>query len=182
MAVVQISKIQHRRGRKNEGAGIPQLSSGELGWAIDTQELYIGNGSVAEGSPYVGNSKVLTEHDNLFTLTEGYEYKTGQGLIDTNGTARSLQDKLDDVVDVAAFGVVGNGIVDDTVALQRAIDQTYINTSTVGSESSRIVLNMKAGIFKISEVLRIPPHCKLVGAGKQKTIIKGNHHIKIIFL
>ena len=172
MAVVQISKIQHRRGRKNEGAGIPQLSSGELGWAIDTQELYIGNGSVAEGSPYVGNSKVLTEHDNLFTLTEGYEYKTGQGLIDTNGTARSLQDKLDDVVDVAAFGVVGNGIVDDTVALQRAIDQTYINTSTVGSESSRIVLNMKAGIFKISEVLRIPPHCKLVGAGKQKTIIK----------
>lgn len=172
MAVVQISKIQHRRGRKNEGAGIPQLSSGELGWAIDTQELYIGNGSVSEGAPYVGNSKVLTEHDNLFTLTEGYEYKAGTGLIDTNSTARSLQDKLDDVVDVAAFGVIGDGIVDDTAALQRAIDQTYINTSTVGSESSRIVLNMKAGVYKISDVLRIPPHCKLVGAGKNKTIVK----------
>ena len=43
MAVVQISRIQHRRGRKNQGTGLPQLASGEIGWAIDTQELYIGN-------------------------------------------------------------------------------------------------------------------------------------------
>ena len=131
MAVVQISKIQHRRGRKNEGAGIPQLSSGELGWAIDTQELYIGNGSVAEGSPYVGNSKVLTEHDNLFTLTEGYEYKTGQGLIDTNGTARSLQDKLDDVVDVAAFGVVGRH--DPGCVCSYGKTQKYLQSCTLAS-------------------------------------------------
>ena len=54
MAVVQISKIQIRRGRKNTGSGLPQLSSGELGWAIDSQELYIGNGAVAEGAPTVG--------------------------------------------------------------------------------------------------------------------------------
>ena len=30
MAVVQISKIQVRRGRKQGEAGVPQLSSGEL--------------------------------------------------------------------------------------------------------------------------------------------------------
>jgi len=172
MAVVQISKIQHRRGRKNEGTGIPQLSSGELGWAVDSQELFIGNGAVAEGAPYVGNTKVLTEHDNLFTLTEGYEYKSGSGLIDTGATQRSLQDRLDDRVDVAAFGVVGDGIVDDTVALQRAIDQTYINQTTVGNVNSRIQLYLKAGVYKISNTLYIPPHCKLIGAGKQKTFIR----------
>ena len=60
MAVVQISKIQVRRGKKTV-SGIPQLASGELGWAVDTQELYIGNGSVAEGAPAVGNTKILTE-------------------------------------------------------------------------------------------------------------------------
>ena len=65
MAVVQISRIQIRRGRKNSGSGIPQLAGGELGWAVDSQELYIGNGSVSEGSPAVGNTKVLTENDNL---------------------------------------------------------------------------------------------------------------------
>ena len=47
MAVVQISRIQIRRGRKNTGSGIPQLASGELGWAVDSQELYIGNGAVS---------------------------------------------------------------------------------------------------------------------------------------
>ena len=68
MAVVQISRIQIRRGQKNQGSGLPQLASGELGWAIDTRELYIGNGSVSEGSPSVGNTKVLTQFDNIFSL------------------------------------------------------------------------------------------------------------------
>ena len=58
MAVVQISRIQIRRGRKNSGSGLPQLASGELGWAIDSRELYIGNGAVSEGAPAVGNTKV----------------------------------------------------------------------------------------------------------------------------
>ena len=65
MAIVQISRIQIRRGQKNVGSGVPQLAGGELGWAVDTRELYIGNGSVSEGSPAVGNSKVLTESPSL---------------------------------------------------------------------------------------------------------------------
>jgi hypothetical protein len=63
MAIVSISRIQQRRGRKFSGTGLPQLASGELGWAIDSQELYIGNGSVAEGAPHVGNTRLLTELD-----------------------------------------------------------------------------------------------------------------------
>ena len=70
MAVVQISKIQLRRGRKNSATGLPQLSSGEMGWAIDTQELYIGNGAVSEGAPQVGNTKILTEKDDLFEIAK----------------------------------------------------------------------------------------------------------------
>ena len=45
MAVVQISKIQVRRGQKNSNSVIPQLSSAEFAWSVDSQELYIGNGS-----------------------------------------------------------------------------------------------------------------------------------------
>ena len=74
MAVVQISRIQIRRGQKNQGSGLPQLASGELGWAIDTRELYIGNGSVSEGSPSVGNTKVLPQFDNIFSKEETYTY------------------------------------------------------------------------------------------------------------
>ena len=51
MAIVSISRIQIRRGKKNVGSGLPQLAGGEFGWAIDTQELFLGNASVAEGAP-----------------------------------------------------------------------------------------------------------------------------------
>ena len=60
MAVVQISRIQLRRGKEESGTGVPVLASGELAWAVDTQNLYIGSGSVGEGAPAVGNVKILT--------------------------------------------------------------------------------------------------------------------------
>lgn len=177
MAVVQISKIQHRRGRKNSGSSIPQLSSGEIGWAIDTQELYIGNGSVAEGAPYVGNTKILTEHDNILDLALQYQYKRNDATIQTGPTSaqpiqRTVQERLDDVVSVKSFGAEGNGVADDTLAIQRAIDQLYINESTVGSTSSRIVLSFEAGTYKITQPLRIPPYATLIGTGKEKTVIR----------
>lgn len=177
MAVVQISRIQIRRGQKNTGSGLPQLASGELGWAIDTRELYIGNGSVAEGAPAVGNTKVLTEYDDIFTLANTYEYKAEQGYINTGPNTsspieRSLQDRLDDHVSVRSFGVLGDGITDDTVALQRAIDQLYLNPGNQANASSRVKLHIEAGEYLISETLQIPPYVTLIGAGSDKTIIK----------
>jgi hypothetical protein len=177
MAVVQISKIQHRRGRKNSGSSLPQLASGELGWAIDTQELYIGNGSVSEGAPYVGNTKVITEHDNILDLALQYQYKRNDPSTQTGPTAsqpfqRTIQERLDDTVSVKSFGAQGNGVADDTHAIQRAIDQLYINVATVESVSSRTGLTFEAGVYKITGPLRIPPYATLIGAGKEKTIIR----------
>jgi len=67
MAIVQISQIKHRRGT---GENLPQLASAELGWAVDTQKLYVGNGTLAEGAPEIGNTEILTEHSNLPGLTK----------------------------------------------------------------------------------------------------------------
>ena len=92
MAIYEIARIQLRRGRTNNGTGVPQLASGEMAWAIDTQELFIGNGAVSEGAPYVGNTRVLTEKDlnqwgffgeNIVNTAvaqwqQGTEYKQGQ--------------------------------------------------------------------------------------------------------
>lgn len=175
MAIVQISRIQIRRGQKLTGSGVPQLAGGELGWAVDTRELYIGNGSVSEGSPAVGNSKILTEHDNLFTFADQYQYLAGDATMQTGTTAttpvsRTLQDRLDERVNVKSFGVKGDGI-DYTEKFQQAIDQLYINTSTKGSATSRVILYIDAGNYTISSSLKIPPHASLIGAGADKVII-----------
>jgi len=57
MAVIQISKIQIRRGLQEN---LPTLSSGEFGWSVDQRKLYIGNGTLAEGSPATGTTEIMT--------------------------------------------------------------------------------------------------------------------------
>lgn len=62
MAVTQKSKIQIRRGRREN---LPQLSAGELGWAVDTQQLFIGNGTFEEGAASEGNTEIVTVNNPL---------------------------------------------------------------------------------------------------------------------
>ena len=71
MAIVSISRIQHRRGLQQD---IPQLASAELGWSLDSQKLYIGNGPILEGAPRVGNTEILTEHSDILQLAQSYTY------------------------------------------------------------------------------------------------------------
>lgn len=174
MAVVQISRIQIRRGRKNQGSGLPQLASGEFGWAVDTQELFIGNGSVAEGAPYVGNTQILTENSNLFQLADTYTYREDDSYIQTGATTsnpvvRTLQERLDDRVSVRAFGCPGDGS-DQTAALQRAIFQLFLNDANKTNPQSRHVLYVEPGTYTISSTIYLPPYTTIVGAGKGKTV------------
>lgn len=166
MAVVQISKIQVRRGRKNGESGIPQLSSGEMAWAVDTQELYIGNGSVAEGAPAVGNTKVLTEQDNLLDLIESYRFARNSPSI-TKSVFRTLQNKLDDRVNVKDFGAVGNGIVDDTQAFQNALDELFRNDDA----EFRKELFVPTGHYRIASPLKIPSYAAIIGESQVGAVI-----------
>jgi len=176
MAVVQISRIQVRRGQKNTGSGLPQLASGELAWAVDTQELFIGNGSVAEGAPFVGNSKILTTNDNILELFEQYQYKRTDTTVQTGDDSnypilRSVQDRLDERVSAAEFGAIGgDGTADDTLAIQRAIYQLYLNPASVGLYQGRYVLEFGPGIFTFDETIYVPSYTSIVGAGQGRTV------------
>ena len=179
MAVVQISRIQVRRGKANSGTGLPQLASGELAWAIDNQQLYIGNGSVSEGSPAVGNTKILTENDlsaqgnilnlikHIYKVGEEFSIQTGPSLL--SPYERTLQERLDDRVSLKDFGAIGNGVADDTAALQRAIDQLYLNPSVSGTKVS---LDIPAGTYIITSTIYIPSYVSLLGEGADCTIFR----------
>ena len=67
MAIVQLSRITNRRGLQED---LPQLAPGELGWCLDSRLLFIGNGTIEEGSPAIGNTEVLTEFSDIKRLVE----------------------------------------------------------------------------------------------------------------
>ena len=171
MAVVQISKIQLRRGKKLE-SGLPQLASGEMAWAIDTQELYVGNGAVSEGAPLVGNTKILTEHDNILDLLDQYKYKPSDTSILTglngNVTERTVQQRLDEgKVNAASFGISGlNSAVDQTALIQNAINSVYITVTA----SNRVAIEFDPGTYRITGTLYIPSYVRLIGSGKNHTV------------
>ena len=159
MAVVQISKIQIRRGLKNSNVGVPQLSSAELAWAIDSQELYIGNGAVAEGAPEVGNTKILTEHDNILELASSYTFASSNPSI-TKSQPRPLLDKIDEIqVSVRDFGAVPDGSTDCSSAFLQAFRELFQNTDP----DLKKVLYVPNGTYLIASELVIPSYVKLKG-------------------
>lgn len=179
MAVIQISKIQVRRGLQEN---LPQLASGEMGWSVDERRLWIGNGSLAEGAPEEGNTEILTSRSNVLQAIESYIFRgTESGYTSRTGpnalspVARTLQEKFDDLVNFRDFITNADRTSGDyTAALQRAIDQTFPKGYDSDSQAGvRRVLHIPAGKWKISNVT-VPPYATLEGDGKNSTILWGN--------
>ena len=179
MPIVQISRIQHRRGKRTD---LPQLAAGELGWVVDEQRLFIGNGTVSDGSPAVGNTEIVTAGSSAFTtaLTHTYKGYLGDSTPVTTSVSRTLQKRLDDYVSVKDFGATGDDSTADVTAIQNAIDELYIDTDKTDTRSRR-VLFFPAGIYRINAALKIPPYAHLVGEGPDKTIIRnsGNNAVMV---
>ena len=182
MAVVQISRIQHRRGLEQD---FPQLASAELGWSIDTRRLFIGNGLISEGAPEEGVTEILTVYTDIIALLKTYTYKglaggttviTGASIM--SPVTRTLQAKLDDVVSVKDFGVVGDGITDDTNAIQRALQNLWPTEQFNRAYAQHRTLLFPAGVYAVSDVIVVPPFVKLVGDGNYSTRIKQTDNTK----
>ena len=178
MAIVQISRIQHRRGLQQD---LPNLASAELGWSIDERRLFIGNGTIEEGAPTEGVTEILTEYTNFIDLISSYTFKgTESGYTSVTGSSalspvvRTLQNVLDETVSVRDFGAVGDGTTNDTVAIDRAIRQIYVSSLNSSYSPVRRTIKFPAGTYMITSNLVIPPNCTLVGDGKNNTIIRSN--------
>ena len=179
MPIVQISRIQHRRGKRTD---LPQLAAGELGWVVDEQRLFIGNGTVSDGAPAVGNTEIVTAGSSAFTSALSHTYKGYLGDSTPVGTAqqRTTGQRLDDYVSVKDFGAKGDDSTADVTAIQNAIDEIYKDTDKDDTRSRR-VLFFPAGTYSVNAALKIPPYAHLVGEGPDKTIIKnsGNNAVMV---
>ena len=173
MAIVQISQITNRLGLNID---LPQLAGAELGWSTDTRQLYIGNGTLEQGAPVIGNTEILTEFSDILNLAAAYTYKgTAAGYTvqtgPTPGTpvTLSLQNWLDQFATVKDFGAKGDGLTDDTAAINRALNQLYCQQNNVQIRRS---LFFPAGKYVVSGPINIPPFATLYGEGPENSIIQ----------
>lgn len=187
MAVLQISRIQHRRGFR---ADLPNpLNEAEIGWATDTRELFIGNGPF-----FPGNTQIVTEVSpahvqryiyrdpdalNTLGLTNEVSARTG---FDPGGDPftptlfnqydRSYQEKFDEFVSVRDYGATGNGITDDTDAIVRCLADVYNQDfGNISDFRKRRAVYFPAGTYRIRRFIPLYPFSNLLGDGQENTRI-----------
>jgi hypothetical protein len=171
MAVIEIAKIQVRRGQELQ-TGIPRLDPGEFGWAEDTEHLYIGK-RIVEGANTDENSRILTENDlnNVFSLLGYASTSTAntvqryRGLALPHTTSTTVQVKLDNTVSLTDFGVVTSSTaVDITLNFRNAVGDLFNNT-----ENDRRQLRVPAGNYIINGLVTLPSYTTLIGEGSGLT-------------
>lgn len=139
MAIVQISQIKHRHGVQSD---LPQLATAELGWSVDTRKLYIGNGTLAEGAPEIGNTEILTEYSNLpgiSVYTQGISSGSSANL--TYGIATENQPAI-----YVQYAVTRNNdsrvgwlkLARNTITNNYSYDEEYTETADIGMTFSVI--------------------------------------------
>jgi hypothetical protein len=172
MAIVQVSRITNRKGLAEN---LPQLAGAELGWAIDERRLYIGNGTLQDGAPVIGNTEILTEYSDILLVGGAYTYQgTAAGYTVQTGSSSGspisipLQSWLDQFASVLSFGAVGDGVTDDTDAINRALFQLYCRES---NPQIRRSLFFPAGRYLVTGSINIPPYALLCGEGINSSVI-----------
>ena len=139
-------KITHKY---STAAGTPPASGD-----IDVGELAI---NAADASLYLKDTAgSIQEFKSKFT-------QSGTGAV-----ARTIQSKLRDVVSVKDFGAAGDGVTDDTSAIQAALN-------------AHVAVFIPQGTYIISSTLAAPDRDTVItGSGSQSTILKftgGNNGI-----
>lgn len=70
----------------------------------------------------------------------------------------------DELITPGRFGVKGDGVVDDTVAMQAALDYCESNIDA-GALSPTHVLQLPVGVFKLSQPLQVRSGVRIIGSG-----------------
>src|SRR5262249_16470379 len=87
-------------------------------------------------------------------------------------TARTMPDRLGDVINVKDWGAVGDGSRDDTAAIQAAIDHA-VGLGSTGAYGGTVFFPV--GVYHITESITVTSQSslRLIGSGKQSSILSG---------
>lgn len=97
----------------------------------------------------------------------GYTVQTGPSA--NSPISRSLQSKFDEIASVKDFGAVGDGLTDDTAAINRALYEIFCRDN---NPQVRRGLFFPAGVYMVTDEVKIPAFATLWGDGQNSSIIK----------
>ena len=120
--------------------------------------------TVASGDyfPVVQASDTSNKRASLASLSTSLQF-TQAG---TGATARTVDSKLKDVVSVKDFGAVGDGVADDTAAIQAAINAAIAVRGAVYFPPNNV-----AQVYKITAPLTCDGPITIIGASPQAVLI-----------
>jgi polygalacturonase len=104
----------------------------------------------------------MTKTRNLADLGGGF-IQEGTGAVQ-----RTVESKLQDVVSVKDFGAVGDGVADDTAAIQAALNSNARTIHLIGGQT-----------YKVTSSITIPANKIVVGNGA--TITTASHFTVFTF-
>jgi hypothetical protein len=192
MPIIEIALIQVRRGQEYQ-TGVPQLQPGEMAWAEDTENLYIGK-RIVEGASNDRNSRILTDKDlgTIFQIAQAsvaiansstaYRYRADIPYGNQPGqllsTTSTYANKLNNWVSLTDFNPVWPpfGTNDITTILQNAIGIVASNNTGggvvfPGSGVGPVPIKIPAGDWSISSTVDLPPFTTLIGDGMGMTTL-----------
>lgn len=85
----------------------------------------------------------------------------------TGSVSTNVEAKLSEYISVLDFGAVGDGVVDDTTAIQNAINAGH-------------TIYVPAGTYRITSTLTAPSGTWLQGDGAEQTILKGDANVNVL--
>jgi type IV secretory pathway VirB2 component (pilin) len=144
MAVISISKIQVRSGYQED---LPALDTGEFGWCVDTQRLYIGKGSVAEGAPETGVTEILTQYSQALIYLNFAQ--TNSNVANLASTVSNIQAILSG--SIANLAPITAQLLDNQSVITNIgmIEVTSLSSCVIDYNITRLTA-MRTGILKIA--------------------------------
>jgi len=118
--------------------------------SVDGTQAIIGVGGVDQMT--VSNAGVVTANSFVGSASSATALATG------STTARTLANRFADVVNIKDFGAVGDGIADDTAAIQAAIN---------AAQAGVVSLYLPAGRYRLASPLTITTSVNMRGEGAE---------------
>lgn len=120
------------------------------------------DGKIQKGILYMKDNLANTLYDMFAIMKNSGEFDTILKDV-VEPSILSLTNKTNGILSVTSYGAVGDGIHDDTLAIQKAIDEAY--------ETNKNVI-LPSGTFKITSPLKLYDGQSLIGNGAGNTVIK----------